>query len=112
MSVFDFMAIMTSAIMAPALPLIASDLQMNNVEAQMSLSVYVLAIAFAPLVLGPVSELYGRLLTVHACNIWFLLWNLVCGLSKSKGLLIAARLFAGFGGSLVYAVSSTPFTAA
>ena len=91
--------------MAPALTQIGSDLNMNPVEQQMALSVYVLAIAFGPLIIGPVSEVYGRLPTVHGFNLWFLLWNLVCGFSNTKGLLIAAQFLAGIGGSLDYAIS-------
>ena len=99
------MTIMTSTIMAPALNQIAEDLHMNPVESQQSLSIYVLSIAIGPLIISPFSEVYGRLPIFHACNIWFLIWNLVCGAAKSKGLLITARLFAGLGGSLDYAIS-------
>ena len=98
------MAIMNSSIMAPALPMIAQDLNMTAVEANMSLSVYVLAIAFGPLVLSPLSEIYGRSKITHGCNIWFLAWSIGCATASNKGLLIAARFLAGFGGSLVYAV--------
>ena len=105
LSAIGFMTIMTSTIMAPALIQIGDELHMNSVEQQMSLSVYVLAIAFGPLIIGPFSEVYGRLPVIHAFNLWFLLWNIVCGFANTKGLLIAARLLAGFGGSLDYAVS-------
>ncbi|MCJ1309403.1 hypothetical protein MMC25_003062, partial [Agyrium rufum] len=105
LSAVGFMTIMTSNIIAPALNQIAHDLDMNPVESQMALSVYVLAIAFGPLFLGPLSEIYGRQPVLHAANLWFLIWNLVCGFANSKGLLIAARLLAGFGGSLDYAIS-------
>ena len=42
---------------------------------------------------------------LHASNIWFLVWNLVCGFANSKGLLIASRLLAGLGASAIYALS-------
>lgn len=92
---------------APALLVIADDLHMNPVESQMALSVYVLAIAFGPLVLGPLSELYGRSIIIHSCNVWFLAWSFACTFASTKGLLIAARFLAGFGASLVYAVSNS-----
>lgn len=38
-------------------------------------------------------------------NVWFLVFNLVCGFANSKGLLIAARLLAGFGASAIYALA-------
>ena len=104
MSAVGFVAIMSASIMAPALSSIAKDLKMNNVELEMALSVYIVAIAFGPLILGPLSEVYGRESLLHACNVWLLVWNIVCGFANSKGLLIAARFLAGFGGSLIYAV--------
>lgn len=72
----------------------------------MALSVYVLAIAFVPLVLGPLSEIYGRAPITHAANVWFLVWNVACGSAKTKGLLIAARFMAGIAASVVYAIGS------
>ena len=68
----------------------------------MALSVYLLATAFGPLIIGPLSEVYGRKPIMHFTNIWFLVWNLICGFANSRGLLIAARLLAGFGASAVY----------
>lgn len=91
-------------IMAPAINTIAVDLNMSNTESVMALSIYLLATAFGPLVIGPLSEIYGRKPIIYITNVWFLIWNLICGFANSKGLLIAARLLAGFGASAVYAL--------
>ncbi|KAF1823285.1 MFS general substrate transporter [Dissoconium aciculare CBS 342.82] len=105
LSAQGFNRIMISTIMAPAISVIATDLNMSNVESTMALSVYVLASAFGPMVIGPLSEVYGRKKIIHITNIWFLAWNLICGFANSKGLLIAARLLAGFGASAVYTIA-------
>lgn len=91
--------------MAPAITTIATDLDMSTTESTMALSVYLLATAFGPLVIGPLSEVYGRKPVFHTTNLWFLVWNLVCGFANSKGLLIASRLLAGFGASAVYSLA-------
>lgn len=91
--------------MAPAIETIAAELSMSTTESTMALSVYLLATAFGPLVIGPLSEIYGRSKIFHFTNVWFLIWNLVCGFANSKGLLIAARLLAGFGASAVYSLA-------
>lgn len=96
---------MVSTIMAPALTTISKELDMNSVEAVMALSAFMLATAFGPLVIGPLSEVYGRKPILHASNVWFLIWNLVCGFANSKGLLIAARFLAGFGASAIYSLA-------
>ena len=105
LSATGFNRIMVSTIMAPALSTIAKELDMNNVEAVMALSAYMLATAFGPLVIGPLSEIYGRRPIMHASNIWFLIWNIVCGFANTKGLLIAARFLAGFGASAIYSLA-------
>ncbi|RYP09850.1 hypothetical protein DL765_008318 [Monosporascus sp. GIB2] len=105
LSATGFNRIMVSTIMAPALPLIAFELDMNPTEAAMSLSIYLLATAFGPLLIGPLSELYGRQVVLHTSNVWFLVWNLVCGFATTKGTLIAARLLAGLGASSIYALA-------
>lgn len=97
--------IMVSTIMAPALTSIAADLHMNSEESVMAMSVYLLATAFGPLIIGPLSEVYGRAPVLHVTNIWFLIWNIVCGFANSKGVLLAARFFAGFGASAIYALA-------
>ncbi|KAJ7881732.1 major facilitator superfamily domain-containing protein [Mycena olivaceomarginata] len=104
LSATGFCRIMVSTIMAPALPTIKAQLHMNSTEAAMALSIHLLATAFGPLVIGPLSEIYGRKNILHACNAWFLVWNFVCGFAGTKELLIAARFLAGFGASSMYAL--------
>jgi MFS family permease len=101
-----FNRIMVSTIVAPALPIIAAELDMNSAESAMALSIYLLATAIGPLFIGPLSEVYGRKPILHASNIWFLVWNLVCGFAKTKQVLIASRFLAGFGASAIYALAS------
>jgi len=105
MSATGFNRIMVSTIMAPALSTIASELNMSSTEAAMALSIYLLATAFGPLVIGPLSEVYGRKRVLHASNVWFLVWNIVCGFATTKEVLIASRFMAGFGASSIYALA-------
>ncbi|TVY84583.1 putative efflux pump mfs2 [Lachnellula suecica] len=100
-----FVRIMVSTMMAPAINTTATELNMTTTESTMALSVYLLATAFGPLLIGPLSEVYGRRSIFHFTNIWFLVFNLTCGFAHSKGLLIAARLLAGFGASAVYSLA-------
>jgi hypothetical protein len=104
LSASGFNRIMVSTIMAPALPLIAQEFSMNSTETMMSFSSYVLATAFGPLIIGPLSEVYGRSPILHASNIWFLVFNIACGFANNKHALIAARFLAGFGASSINAL--------
>ncbi|UPX15067.1 uncharacterized protein EKO05_0005530 [Ascochyta rabiei] len=81
------------------------ELHMSHIESIMALSILLLATAFGPLVIGPLSEVYGHQKILHASNVWFLVWNIVCGSAKTKEELIAARFLAGFGASSTYALA-------
>ncbi|RYP24659.1 hypothetical protein DL765_000386 [Monosporascus sp. GIB2] len=105
LSATGFNRIMVSTIMAPALPLIASELDMTSAESAMALSIYLLATAFGPLFIGPLSEIYGREVILHASSVWFLIWNIACGFADTKEILIASRFLAGFGASAIYALA-------
>lgn len=106
LSATGFNRIMVSTIMAPALSTIAKEFDMNSAESAMALSIYLLATAFGPLVIGPLSEVYGRKPILHASNVWFLIWNIACGFANSKATLVASRFFAGFGASAIYALAN------
>ncbi|KAF2025363.1 MFS general substrate transporter [Setomelanomma holmii] len=110
LSATGFNRIMVSTIMAPALTTIAYELHMNSAESVIALSIYLLATAFGPLVIGPLSEVYGRKKVLHASNVWFLIWNIVCGFANTKEVLIAARFLAGFGASSIYALAGGVLT--
>lgn len=85
---------------SPALGSITADFNITNeVEAQLTLSIFVLAYAIGPLFLGPLSEIYGRVIVLQLSNLFYFVWNLACGFAQSSGQLLAFRLLAGLGGS-------------
>lgn len=103
---FTLISSISSSIVAPAMPLIAKDLEITkDVEKQLVLSIMVLAFAIGPLLFGPLSEVYGRVRVLQLSNFIYLIFNFACGVSKSNGELIAFRFLAGFGGSAPFAVS-------
>jgi multidrug resistance protein len=106
LSATGFNRIMVSTIIAPALSTISAEFDMNSAESAMALSIYLLATAFGPLFIGPLSEVYGRKPILHASNIWFLIWNIACGFARNKETLIACRFLAGFGASAIYALAN------
>jgi hypothetical protein len=96
---------MVSTIMAPVLPTIAVELSTSPTEAVTAMSMYVLAIAFGPLIIGPLSEIHGRAPVLHVSGIWFLIWNIVCGFAKTKQVLNAAKFLARLGASSIFALA-------
>lgn len=85
---------------APALNVIGDDLGINNdIEKSLTLSIFVLAYAIGPLLLGPLSEIFGRVIVIQLANMFFLAFNIGCGFAQTKGQLIAFRFLSGLGGS-------------
>lgn len=96
---------MSGSMLAPALPSISHDLNMSEATAQISLSVFLLAFAFGPMLLAPFCEVYGRrpLWLLGGC--YYSVWGIISGFSHNKALLIIGRLMSGFGGSVEFIVS-------
>ncbi|KAJ5110416.1 hypothetical protein N7532_000951 [Penicillium argentinense] len=104
-SLFTFISPVSSSMVAPALSSIAADLNVTDqVVSQLMLSVFVLAYAVGPLFLGPLSEIYGRVIVLQLANLFFLVFNIGCAVSQTKVQMIVCRFFAGLGGSAPLAV--------
>ena len=102
---------MSSTIISPALPAIAATLNIKGgMTRDLSMSVFVLGYTFGPLFLGPLSEIYGRVIVIQISNVWFVIWTVVCAVATTKAQIIVARFMAGTGGSAALAVSCHCFT--
>ncbi|KZF25352.1 MFS general substrate transporter [Xylona heveae TC161] len=104
-SLYTFISPVSSSMIAPALGKLSADLGIHSeTEAALCMSIFVLAYAIGPLVLGPLSEVFGRVYVLHASNAFYLAWNLGCGFATNKGEMIAFRFLSGLGGSAPLAV--------
>lgn len=85
---------------APGVPDVMREFHSTNIElGSFVVSVYVLGYAFGPLLIAPLSELYGRLYLYHACNVLFVIFTVACAVSSSLKMLIGFRFLAGCAGS-------------
>ncbi|KAL1301458.1 hypothetical protein AAFC00_005708 [Neodothiora populina] len=104
-SSFTFISPVSSSMVAPAIGAISKDFNITgSAEQELVLSIFVLAYAIGPLFLGPLSELYGRVRVLQLANLFYLIWNLVCGFSQNTGELMAFRFLSGIGGSAPLAI--------
>ena len=100
LSLITFMTPFASSILAPALDSLAHDFGVTNLtKASLSVSIYLLGYAVAPLVLSPLSEIYGRHWVLVASNAYFCIWLIGCALAPSLDTLIFFRFMCGVGGS-------------
>jgi len=80
----------------PGVPQVMAEFHSNSELLEgFVVSVYVLGFAFGPLVIAPMSEMWGRIKLYHACSLLFLVSTILCAVSKSMGMLIAFRFIAG-----------------
>lgn len=89
---------LTSSMIAPAQTEIGNDLDVHSpFQLQLIFSIFLLPFIFGPLFVAPMSEVYGRVIVLQLSNIFFLIWNLVCGFAQNEGQMIAFRFLSGLG---------------
>ena len=59
-----------------------------------------------PLVIAPLSELYGRNIMYNVCNFIFLIFTIACALANNLAALIIFRLLAGTAASCALTVGA------
>lgn len=83
----------------PSLPDIARQLSASTAQVQLTISAYLIGFAVGQIVYGPVSDRHGRKPVLLAALGLFTAATLVCALSTSIDMLIAARFGQALGGS-------------
>jgi multidrug resistance protein len=95
-----FLSPLASSIFAPSIPFVSADFNnTSQILGSFAVSVYVLGFAVGPLILSPLSEIYGRCIILNISNVFFCAFTLGCALAPNLGGLIAMRFLSGFGGS-------------
>lgn len=84
-------------IFLPSLPTIARSFDVTYGTAQLTLSVYLFAFAFAQLAVGPLSDSMGRRPVLLASLVLFTIGSVCCALSPTIETLIASRLIQACG---------------
>ncbi|KIW67232.1 hypothetical protein, variant [Phialophora macrospora] len=74
--------------------------------ATLGLSLFVLGLAFGPMLLGPLSEFYGRRPIYIGSLFFFLIWLIPCAVAQNIQTMIVGRFFDGFAGSAFLAVAA------
>jgi multidrug resistance protein len=91
-----FMAGLSSSMFAPGVPrLLVEFNSTNSVLGSFVVTVFVLGLAFGPLVWAPLAEIYGRLIVQHVGCAGCLIFTIACAVSKSLSVLIGMRLLQG-----------------
>jgi DHA1 family bicyclomycin/chloramphenicol resistance-like MFS transporter len=82
----------------PAFPGVAGDLSATATQVQLTLTTFFVGMALGQLIGGPVSDRYGRRRLLLAAVVVMTIASVVCALTPSIGVMMAARFAQGFAG--------------
>ena len=91
------LGMVASTIYVPSIPAIAAALDTSIAKVQLTFVGYLLAFAASMLVLGPLSDRYGRRRTIFCGLVLSTIGSVACAVSPTIDFLIAARLIQGIG---------------
>lgn len=71
----------------------------NTSLAALVTTIFLLGYTFGPIVIAPLSEIYGRAILYKVCMVLFIVFNVACAVANNLASLIVFRLLAGTMGS-------------
>jgi len=90
---------------APGINFIAADLDItSSVVSTLAITLYVLGLGIGPMVISPLSEVYGRLPVYHVTNLFFILFMVGNALVRNTPGFVILRFLAGFVGGTPLAI--------
>ncbi|KAF4995609.1 hypothetical protein FGRMN_5000 [Fusarium graminum] len=95
-SLFTLAANLAATMFAPGASELASEFHItNSTVTAMTVSLYVLGFALGPLLLAPLSELYGRLIIYYFCNLVYIAFTFGCAFSTNDAMFLVFRIICG-----------------
>ncbi|KAJ2987497.1 hypothetical protein NUW58_g4473 [Xylaria curta] len=106
LSCFSFLQPLSETMLAPAEKQISNSLHLTEAYQWLLVnSLILVGVGLSPLLLAPLSEVYGRKPVLVIASIVFVVWNTACGASTTLGQVLAFRLLSGFGASVADALA-------
>lgn len=103
---FGFTVTFGTSVYSPGYPDVAKEFGVSPTVSLLGLSLYVLGLAFGPVLAAPISESKGRKIVYQVSLPISALFTLGAGFSQNFASLAGTRFFAGFFGSPVLAVGA------
>ncbi|KAH8786362.1 putative MFS transporter [Hyaloscypha sp. PMI_1271] len=95
-SIIIFQTNLSTTISAPGSGILMKDFHQDNaIIRNLTVSIFLLGFTLGPLVMAPLSELYGRLIVYHLSIATFIVFLMGCGWSESIVSFLILRFIAG-----------------
>ena len=101
----DLMIVVDTTVVNVALPSIRHDLAFSQTSLAWVVNAYMLTFGGFLLLAGRFGDIFGHRRLFLIGTVAFTAASLICGVSTSQGMLIAARAIQGLGGAIVSAVA-------
>ncbi|KAI9818934.1 MAG: hypothetical protein M1827_007756 [Pycnora praestabilis] len=95
----------TSSLYTSTYDQITKEFQCSQIVATLGLSLFVIGLGIGPMVLGPLSEFYGRRPIYVVSLGFFLIWIIPCAVAQNIQTMLIARFFDGLAGSAFLSVA-------
>ncbi|MBS0349570.1 MAG: Bcr/CflA family efflux MFS transporter [Proteobacteria bacterium] len=92
---YEMASYLSNDLYLPALPSIMNDLKISSSTAQMTLTAWFIGSASLQLILGPVSDRFGRRPVLLYSGILFVIASVFCAMADNITMMIIARFFQG-----------------
>jgi len=92
-------------LLAPATPALTRHFASNYATIQLTLTLFLVSVALTQLIIGPLSDRFGRRPCVNAGIALFLVGSVLGALAPTTHILLAARVLEGAGAGAVFALS-------
>jgi hypothetical protein len=89
---------------ATPVPQMASHWHLSETALDSGLLIFTVGFALAPMVLAPLSEIYGRRPIFLTTGVLFVIFSICCGVTRSFAGMMVARFLAGCAGSTFSAI--------
>ncbi|ROT36317.1 MFS general substrate transporter [Sodiomyces alkalinus F11] len=100
-----FLTAYSSGSYAPPVPAMAEDLGASELATVAGITTFCVGFALAPMVLAPLSEVYGRRPVLVASGLVYVAFQAVCSVMPGLAGMLVARLLVGTGGSVFSSVT-------
>ncbi|CRK21245.1 Efflux pump atB like protein [Verticillium longisporum] len=99
-----FLTAYTSGSYSPPVAAMAEDLGSSNIAMIAGITTFCIGFALSPMVLAPISEIYGRRIVLVPSGITYVAFQAVCSVMPNLAGMLIARLFVGIGGAVFSSV--------
>ncbi|KZL75808.1 fluconazole resistance protein 1 [Colletotrichum incanum] len=104
-SAFTFYSNIAAIIFAPGAQYLVKEFGIkDSMVASLTVSIYVLGYCVGPFLIAPLSEIYGRLVVYHVCNLVYEAFTVGCALSTNSSAFLVFRFLCGCAGAAPMAV--------